>query len=98
LAKVAGVKPIGAVGDRETARVTGVIRSMAIGPRGPRAMFEVELTDGSGELRVIWLGQRQIRGVEPGRQLICQGLVASQGGVRVMRNPYYELAPVGKAG
>ncbi|MDR2567234.1 MAG: OB-fold nucleic acid binding domain-containing protein [Bifidobacteriaceae bacterium] len=95
LARVGGVKPINSVGDRETAKVTGVIRSVAIGPRGPKAMFEVELTDGSGDLRVVWLGQRQILGLEPGRQLICQGLVARDGAIRVMRDPYYELVPVG---
>ncbi|MDR1634928.1 MAG: OB-fold nucleic acid binding domain-containing protein [Bifidobacteriaceae bacterium] len=93
--RVDGVQSIGSVGERETARVAGVIRSIAIGPRGPGAMFEAELTDGTGDLKVIWLGQRQILGLEPGRQLICHGLVAREGAVRVMRDPYYELAPVG---
>jgi hypothetical protein len=97
LAPVDGVKPIGQVGERQTARVTGVIRSIAIGPRGPRPVFEAELTDGSGDLRVIWLGQRQILGLEPGRQLVCQGLVATDGAIRVMRDPYYELVPIGPA-
>ncbi|MDR0592289.1 MAG: OB-fold nucleic acid binding domain-containing protein [Bifidobacteriaceae bacterium] len=97
LARVEGAEPINALADRRRARVTGVIRSIAIGPRGPSATFEVELSDGSGELKAIWLGQRQILGLEPGRQLICQGLVAMDGGVRVMRDPYYELVPIGSA-
>jgi hypothetical protein len=77
--------------------VTGVIKSIAIGPRGPGAVFEVELADGTGSLRVIWLGQRQILGLEPGRQLTCHGLVGSDSVGRVMRDPYYELVPVGSA-
>ncbi|MDR3107627.1 MAG: hypothetical protein LBU05_05460, partial [Bifidobacteriaceae bacterium] len=91
LTGVDGVKPISSIQDRQTARVTGVIKSIAIGPRGPGATFEVELTDSGGDLKIVWLGQRQILGLEPGRQLVCQGLVADDGGVRVMRDPYYEL-------
>ncbi|MDR2348900.1 MAG: OB-fold nucleic acid binding domain-containing protein [Bifidobacteriaceae bacterium] len=93
----AGARPIGATADRELARVAGVIRSIAIGPRGPAAVFEVELVDSTGCLRLIWLGQRQILGLDPGRSLICEGRVAFEAGQRVMRNPRYELVPVGTA-
>jgi hypothetical protein len=60
-------------------------------------MFEAELADSTGELKVIWIGQRQILGLEPGRRLLCEGRVAMEGGVAVMRDPYYELIPVGPA-
>jgi hypothetical protein len=94
---VADATPIGATLDREVARVAGVVRSIAIGPRGPSAMFEAELADPTGRLRAVWLGQRQILGVDPGRSLVCEGRISVEAGERVMRNPRYELAPVGTA-
>ncbi|MDR2453591.1 MAG: OB-fold nucleic acid binding domain-containing protein [Bifidobacteriaceae bacterium] len=92
-----GAQPISQTGDRSVARVAGIIRSIAIGPRGPSAVFEVELVDRTGSLRVIWLGQRQILGLEPGRSLVCEGRVGLEAGQRVMRDPRYELVPVGSA-
>ena len=97
LVPVGSAGPIGALADREKARVTGIIKSIAIGPRGPGAVFEVELADGTGQLRVIWLGQRQILGLEPGRQLVWEGMVAFEGGEAVMRDQHYELLAVGTA-
>ncbi|MDR2380012.1 MAG: DNA-binding protein [Bifidobacteriaceae bacterium] len=94
---VPGTQPIGSVPDRAPARLAGVVKSIAIGPRGPSAVFEAELVDRSGVARLIWLGQRQILGLEPGRSLICEGRVAVEDGVRVMRDPRYELIPVGTA-
>jgi hypothetical protein len=97
LVEVENAQPIGATADRAVARVAGVVRSIAIGPRGPSAVFEAELFDGTGVLTVIWLGQRQILGLEPGRTLICEGRVAIEDGERVMRDPRYEIVPVGTA-
>ncbi|MDR3360517.1 MAG: OB-fold nucleic acid binding domain-containing protein [Bifidobacteriaceae bacterium] len=94
---VADATPIEATADRAVARVAGVIRSIAIGPRGPSAVFEAELVDRTGALRLIWLGQRQILGLEPGRSLICEGRIGLEDGERVMRNPRYEIIPVGTA-
>jgi hypothetical protein len=94
---VAGAVPIGTTTDRRPARVAGVIRSIAIGPRGRSAMFEAELADSTGVLRAVWLGQRQILGLEPGRSLVCEGRISVEDGVRVMRDPRYEIVPVGSA-
>ncbi|MDR0365813.1 MAG: OB-fold nucleic acid binding domain-containing protein [Bifidobacteriaceae bacterium] len=95
LASVAGATPIALVPDREPVKVTGVIKSIAIGPRGSGARFEVELVDSTGSLRVVWVGQRQILGLEPGRQLVCEGRVSLDGPRLVMRDARYELLPVG---
>jgi hypothetical protein len=94
LAAVDGSQPIASVDDRCRAKVRGLVCSIVIGPRGPAAQFEAELRDESGAVRLIWLGQRQILGVQPGRQLVCQGLLAVEQGERVMRNPNYQLIPV----
>jgi hypothetical protein len=54
-----------------------------------------ELYDGTGTLAVIWLGRRQIAGVEPGRRLRVEGMVTEQDGRPVLFNPRYELVPAG---
>jgi len=64
-------------------------------PRAGVPALEAELYDGSGTLAVVWLGRRQILGVEPGRGLVVHGRVAINEGRRVMFNPKYELRPVG---
>ncbi|MDR1118198.1 MAG: hypothetical protein LBL01_02720 [Bifidobacteriaceae bacterium] len=94
---VDAVQPIGETADRAPARVAGIIRSLVIGPRGPDAVFEADLEDQSGVMRILWLGQRQVLGIEPGRGLVCEGRVAVEGGQRVMRDPRYQIMPVGDA-
>jgi hypothetical protein len=78
--------------------VAGVVRSIVVGYPGPGAVFEAELADQTGVLRVLWLGQRQVLGIEPGRALVCEGRVSVEGGRRVMRDPRYRIVPVGSAG
>ena len=53
-----------------------------------------ELYDGTGSLSLIWLGRRQIAGVEPGRRMRVEGLVTQSEGRPVLFNPRYELVPL----
>ncbi|MDR1799191.1 MAG: OB-fold nucleic acid binding domain-containing protein [Bifidobacteriaceae bacterium] len=99
LAAKEGTVPIAQTANRQPARVSGVIRSLAISPRGSGAAVEVDLYDGTGAVTVVWLGQRQILGMEPGRHVIVDGLMTIEdNGQRIMRDPRYELIPwaVGK--
>jgi hypothetical protein len=94
LAAKEGTVPIAQTRPRQKARVSGVIRSLGIGPRGSGATFEIDLYDGTGSVTVLWLGQRQILGMEPGRHVIVEGLMTvDDAGRRVMRDPRYELIP-----
>ena len=40
---------------------------------------------------LVWLGRRQILGIEPGRQLTARGRIAMRDDRKVMYNPFYEL-------
>lgn len=71
--------------------VTGRLKSVVLKPRGSVPTLEAELFDGSGSVTLIWLGRRQIVGIEPGRALVARGRVAERDGVRMMFNPWYEL-------
>ncbi len=77
--------------DRVRVRLAGTLRTVTLRPRGGVPALEAELYDGSGAIVLIWLGRRQITGIGPGRQLVVEGRIGVQDGLRVMYNPRYEL-------
>lgn len=87
----AGCTSVAAVGDRRRATVAGVLRSVTLRSRENVPALEAELFDGTGSLRVVWLGQRRIAGIEPGRRARMEGLVCLSEGRPTMYNPRYEL-------
>ena len=88
-----GCRTVAELQDRCRAELFGVLRSVTLRPRRRAPALEAELFDGTGTVRLIWLGQRRIVGVEPGRRLRLTGFVARKDGQRVMYNPRYELMP-----
>jgi hypothetical protein len=86
-AAVSGLRP------RTRAEVFGVLRSVTLRPRRGVPALEAELYDGTGSVQVVWLGQRQIAGIEPGRRVRLTGFVSMRDGHPTMYNPRYELAP-----
>jgi len=91
-AKLGGT-PIAQLALRRPATVCGTLRSVTLRPRAGVPALEAELYDGSGCLSVIWLGRRQIAGVEPGRRIRVHGMVTQSEGNRAVFNPRYELVP-----
>ncbi len=90
---VPGCCPVDQLTERTHASVTGVLRSVTLRPREGVPALEAELYDGSGTLDLVWLGRRQIAGIEPGRRLRVDGLVCRVDGRRTLFNPRYELRP-----
>ena len=78
---------------RRAATVCGTLRSVTLRPRAGVPALVAELYDGTGSLNVVWLGRRQIAGVEPGRRVRVHGMVTESEGSRAMYNPRYELVP-----
>ena len=50
-------------------QVVGRLRSVVYTPSETVPTLEAELFDGSDSLDLVWLGQRRIAGVEPGRRV-----------------------------
>jgi len=75
----------------QQATVSGTIRALTLRPVGGVPALEAELYDGSGSIKVVWLGRRKIQGIAPGTTLSVQGRVTIQHGVPVIFNPFYEL-------
>lgn len=90
-----GATPISELPDRERVRVAGTLRTVTLRPRAGVPALVAELYDGSGSISLVWLGRRQIAGIEPGRALVAYGRVTRDGQHTVIFNPRYELRPAG---
>ncbi|MDT5028263.1 MAG: hypothetical protein QOE61_4689 [Micromonosporaceae bacterium] len=71
--------------------VTGRLRTVVYTPRTNLPTLEADLYDGSDVVTLVWLGRRQIAGIEPGRNLTAKGRVAIRDERKVIYNPFYEL-------
>lgn len=81
--------------ERAWVRVAGTLRAVTLRPRAGVPALVADLYDGSGSLCLVWLGRRQIPGIEPGRSLVAEGRVTRDSEHRVIYNPRYELRPHG---
>ena len=86
-----GAVPIQTCEDRQQVALTGTVSTVTITPRDGHPALEVELRDGSGAVTLLWLGRRQIPGIDPGRTIKVWGRISCHEGKRLMYNPRYEL-------
>jgi amino acid transporter len=75
--------------------VAGTLRAVTLRPRGSSLTMEADLWDGTGSINLIWLGRRNIPGIQPGRRIVVHGRLATIKGEATMFNPSYELRPTG---
>jgi RecJ-like exonuclease len=71
--------------------VAGRLRTVVYTPRTNLPTLEADLYDGTDVITLVFLGRRQISGIEPGRALTAHGRVAMREGRKVIYNPQYEL-------
>jgi len=82
---------IGTVRWRERAKVRGRVRSMRVQPWAGVASLECVIVDDTGGLVLVFLGRRQVPGVELGRRLIAWGMVGEHRGYLAILNPEIEI-------
>ena len=85
--------PIAESENREVVDVAGMLRAVTLRPHGTSLTMEADLWDGTGNVTLIWLGRREIAGIEPGRRIVVHGRLTSIRGERAIYNPTYELRP-----
>jgi hypothetical protein len=85
---------VAAAGERSVTRVDGNLASVRCRPVGSSASLEAELNDGSDVIRLVWMGQQRITGIEPGRALTVEGMVGVHRGRKTMFNPRYQLGTI----
>lgn len=76
---------------REQVRLRGTVARVTLNPRGVNRWLEAVLDDGSGEVTLIWMGRRVVRGIEPGRKLELEGRLTLFEGRPTIYNPKYSL-------
>ena len=86
-----GATPINRCVAGQTSTVSGVLRSVTLRPRETVPAVEAELYDGSGKVRLVWLGRRQILGITPGRSIVVTGRITGNEADPTIFNPRYEL-------
>jgi hypothetical protein len=90
-AAAAGCTPAQSCRRGQRVSVTGRLRTVVYTPRTNLPTLEADLYDGSDVVTLVWLGRRQIAGIEPGRVLTARGRVAIRDDRKVIYNPYYDL-------
>jgi hypothetical protein len=86
--------PIRDCRQREVVDVAGTLRAVTHRPRGTSLTMEADLWDGTGNVTLVWLGRRDIPGIQPGRKIVVHGRLASIKGEPTIFNPTYELQPM----
>lgn len=76
---------------REEITVVGDISILTLNPQGIGPGLEAELDDGSGTVRLVWMGRETVPGIEAGRRLRVTGRLTLADGRRTIFNPKYQL-------
>jgi len=80
---------------RARCTVSGTLRTVTFRPRAGVPALVADLYDGTGVLRLVWIGRRRIPGITPGRAMIVTGRAAAEDDELVIFNPHYTLLPAG---
>src|ERR671918_2060661 len=89
--RLEGCQPCDNLQPRQMAKVVGEVSSVRIVPRAGAASLEVGITDGRGVVTAVFFGRRKIAGLNPGRRVVIEGMVAPLNNRAFMYNPVYEL-------
>lgn len=84
-----GAQTLATAQPRSRVRLRGTITSMT--SDAANGWLEAELTDGTGVVRLVWMGRDHISCLIPGRHVRVEGRLASEGGKPVIFNPEFEL-------
>lgn len=91
-ATVPGVTLLRDAATRDVVKLAGIVDRLRVRPRDGVAAYEASMNDGTGRVRVIWLGRRSVPGLHLGVRLVVEGrLGEDEKGVRQLLNPAYEF-------
>jgi amino acid transporter len=88
---VSAITPIGEARWRDRVRVAGQVRSLRVVSQHDAPTLEVVITDASGALSIVFLGRREIAGIDVGTRLEATATVGVFHNRLAMLNPTYEL-------
>jgi RecG-like helicase len=77
---------------RQPIRIAGVIRRMTVLPMQGKEALQALVSDGTGEVTIVFMGRRGIGGLSLGTRVVVEGVLAEyRGEVRAV-NPRLEFA------
>lgn len=77
---------------RERAKLAGVVKRMTVLPVEGFESLEALVSDGTGEISVLWMGRRSIRGLTLGTRMVVEGVVGEHRSARRIVNPKFEFS------
>jgi RecG-like helicase len=95
VAEDAGATPINQCSRGSQITACGVLSSVMVRPIAGVPALEADLYDGTGHMTLVWLGRRQISGIEAGRAVVITGRMTCDAKGTTIFNPRYELRPRG---
>ena len=90
------VTPIAEVSYRSRYRVAGKVRSIRVAPWSGVPALECILVDGSGAINVVFLGRRQVAGIDVGTVMVVHGVIGRHRDQLAVVNPEYEIILSGR--
>lgn len=78
---------------RQRVRVTGEVKALRVVPKAGSPWLEAVVDDGTGQAVAMFTGRRRIRGLDPGRGIVLEGVARNERGRVTMMNPTYTLLP-----
>lgn len=88
-ARDSGASRISDAVPRQRVKVRGTIS--ALDEVDDAGWLQATLTDGSGEVRLVWMGRRSLQCIAPGTRLVVTGRLAGDEDTRVIYNPEFEV-------
>ena len=83
--------PIEDVQVRTRVQVGGEVQGVQVVPRVGSPSLEVRVHDGTGKVTAVFTGRRSLGGMAPGRRVVLEGFVQTEGNRLVLMNPGYTL-------
>jgi RecG-like helicase len=77
---------------RQPVRIAGVIRRMTVLPMEGKEALQALISDGTGEVTVVFMGRRGIGGLSLGKRVVVEGVLGEHRGDVRMVNPRLEFA------
>ena len=77
---------------RQPVRIAGVIRRMTVLPMEGKEALQALISDGTGEVTIVFMGRRGIGGLSLGKRVVVEGVLGEHRGDVRMVNPRLEFA------
>lgn len=88
-----GHRELGDCPERCRVRVAGEVTSLRLVPQSGSPCLEATVDDGTGCALAVFTGRRGIRGLDPGRGVVLEGVARRERGRLTLVNPAYTLLP-----